>query len=87
MKIDVLIFMQINVREAKAQLSRLLELVESGETVFIARRGLPVAQLIPVPIKLGLPFGIAQKSALVPKGDTWWAPLTDEEADCWIEGN
>ena len=78
--------MQVNVHEAKTQLSRLLELVESGETVIIARQGLPVAQLIPARKKLGLPFGIAQKSALVPEGDAWWAPLTDEEADTWIAG-
>ncbi|MBL8293854.1 MAG: type II toxin-antitoxin system Phd/YefM family antitoxin [Bryobacterales bacterium] len=31
--------MQVNVHEAKSQLSRLLELVEQGETVVIARHG------------------------------------------------
>ena len=30
---------QVNVREAKAQLSRLLKLVEAGEEVVIARNG------------------------------------------------
>ena len=36
-----------NVHEAKSSLSRLLELVESGERVTIARAGKPVADLVP----------------------------------------
>jgi antitoxin (DNA-binding transcriptional repressor) of toxin-antitoxin stability system len=36
--------MQINVHEAKTHLFRLLELVEEGETVVIARAGKPVAE-------------------------------------------
>lgn len=36
------------VSEAKAQLSRLLRAVETGEDIVIARRGAPVARLIPV---------------------------------------
>lgn len=37
--------MQVNVQEAKAQLSRLLAAVERGEEVIIARRGRPIARL------------------------------------------
>jgi hypothetical protein len=55
--------MQVNVHEAKTQLSPLLELVKEGETVVIAR-GEPIA---------------------VP-GDDWWQPLSDAEAEDWIEG-
>jgi prevent-host-death family protein len=36
-----------NVHEAKTHLSRLLEQVESGEEVIIARAGRPVARLVP----------------------------------------
>jgi prevent-host-death family protein len=36
---------QVNVHEAKTELSRLLELVEAGERVIIARAGRPVAVL------------------------------------------
>ena len=78
--------MQVNVHEAKTQLSRLLELVESGESVVIARQGIPVAELVPARKKRGLPFGIAKDAPLVPSGDSWWKPLTDEEADAWIDG-
>lgn len=38
---------QVNVHEAKTHLSKLLELVEGGEEIVIARNGRPVAQLIP----------------------------------------
>jgi prevent-host-death family protein len=37
---------QVNVHEAKSQLSRLLEDVENGERVVIARAGQPVAVLV-----------------------------------------
>ena len=38
---------QVNVHEAKTQLSRLLEEVEAGERIVIARAGEPVAVLSP----------------------------------------
>ena len=38
----------VNMHEAKSQLSRLVMLVEDGEEVLIARRGVPVARLLPV---------------------------------------
>jgi len=37
----------VNVHEAKTHLSRLLEAVEAGEDVVIARAGKPVARLVP----------------------------------------
>ena len=37
----------VNVHEAKSSLSRLLEQVERGEHVVIARAGKPVADLVP----------------------------------------
>lgn len=37
----------VNVHEAKTHLSRLLEMVEAGEPVTIARAGKPVADLVP----------------------------------------
>jgi prevent-host-death family protein len=38
---------QVNIHEAKTQLSRLLEEVEQGERVVIARAGEPIAVLAP----------------------------------------
>lgn len=37
----------VNIHEAKTHLSRLVERVEAGEEVVIARAGRPVARLVP----------------------------------------
>jgi prevent-host-death family protein len=43
---------QVNVAEAKAKLSELIERAEAGEVVEIARRGKPAVRLVPVePVK------------------------------------
>jgi prevent-host-death family protein len=77
---------QVNVHQAKSQLSRLLELVEEGETVVIARHGQPVAELVRAQQKAGFPFGIARDEPLVPAGDDWWQPMSDIEVDDWTAG-
>lgn len=38
----------VNVHEAKTHLSKLLERVERGEEIVIARAGKPVAKLVPI---------------------------------------
>lgn len=38
----------ISIREAKTQLSRLIERVSAGEEIVIAKAGKPVARLVPV---------------------------------------
>ena len=43
--------LQMNIHEAKTHLSQLLEQIEAGEDVIIARHGKPVARLIPYTIK------------------------------------
>jgi prevent-host-death family protein len=77
---------QVNVHEAKTRLSQLLELVEEGETVVIARHGEPVAELVPARRRTGFPFGIAHEEPLVAAGDQWWQPMSDADAEEWIEG-
>jgi prevent-host-death family protein len=77
--------MQVNVHEAKTQLSRLLELVEQGETVTIARHGHPVAELVRAR-RMGFPFGVARDQPLVPSGDSWWQAMSDEDAAEWTDG-
>jgi prevent-host-death family protein len=78
--------MQVNVHEAKSRLSRLLELVEEGETVIIARHGEPVAELVRARRKPGFPFGMARLEPLVAAGDDWWQSMNDAEAEDWLEG-
>jgi prevent-host-death family protein len=45
---------QVNVHDAKTNLSRLLAMVEEGQEVVIARNGRPVARIIPEP-RFGVP--------------------------------
>jgi prevent-host-death family protein len=63
---------QVNVYEAKTQLSKLLEQVEAGEEIVIARNGKPVARLVPfqrAPVRR-LPGAW--------KGKVWMSPDFDE---------
>jgi prevent-host-death family protein len=46
----------VNIHEAKTHLSRLLERVEAGEAITIARAGKPVADLIPH-VRVDVVFG------------------------------
>lgn len=48
--------MMVNVHEAKTNLSRLLERVEAGERVVIARAGKPIADLV-AHVRPDLSFG------------------------------
>ena len=50
---------QVNIHEAKTQLSRLIELTQTGQEFIIAKAGKPVARLMPIglgkpPRRLGL---------------------------------
>ncbi|MCB0911979.1 MAG: type II toxin-antitoxin system prevent-host-death family antitoxin [Propionibacteriaceae bacterium] len=63
----------VNVYEAKTQLSKLLELVERGESVTIARAGKPVADLVPH-VRADIVFG-----ALA--GRIRWNPDTFDDVD------
>lgn len=74
---------QVNVHEAKTQLSKLLAKVEQGEEVVIARDGKPIAKLVPfrAPAKKRLRVGDW-------KGRIWMspdfdAPLSEEELEEW----
>lgn len=69
-----------NIHEAKTQLSKLLEQVERGDDVVIARAGVPVARLVPVaPAATHRVLGSEAGRLLVP--DDFDAPLPDEVID------
>lgn len=70
--------MQVNIHEAKTQLSRLLRKVAEGEEVTISRAGVPVARLVPVekePQKKR-PMGMDRGKIWV--AEDFDAPLPDE---------
>lgn len=79
-QVDLVNMGQYNVQDAKTRLSELLNLVERGEEVVIAKAGRPVARLVKIerPHKRELGF-------LGPLNipDEFYEPLTDEELGLW----
>jgi len=71
---------QVNVHAAKTQLSKLLERVEAGENIVIARAGTPVARLVPY---------APPKRKIAPPGamedEIWIADDFDEPLDALFE--
>lgn len=66
----------VNIHQAKTQLSKLLEQVQAGEDVIIAKAGDPIARLIPyAPPK----HKIAPPGAM--EGEGWIADDFDEPVD------
>jgi prevent-host-death family protein len=63
---------QVNIYEAKSQLSRLVDEVEAGGEVVIARAGKPVARLVP------LQRSPLRRTPGAWKGKVWMAPDFDE---------
>lgn len=49
--------MQVNIYEAKTNLSKLLEIVKEGEEVILAKSGTPIAKIIPFYDTKERPFG------------------------------
>lgn len=74
----------INIHEAKTQLSKLIEAVEAGEEVIIARAGKPVARLVPyIPPKPVRQPGLLKGKFEVP--DSFFDPLPEDILD-YFEG-
>ena len=68
----------VNVHRAKSDLSRLLEAVETGEDVIIARAGVPVARLVAVRTDERRPGRLA---GMIHLREDFDAPLPPEMAD------
>lgn len=69
--------MEVNVHEAKTQLSRLLRRVTAGEEITISRAGVPVAKLIAfASIKGERPLGAMEGQ--IHMADDFDAPLPDD---------
>ena len=72
---------KVNVGEAKANLSKLLAQVETGEEVVIARNGKPVARLVKCKPKGKPKFGSWKGKIEIP--DSFFDPLPEEELKLW----
>ncbi len=75
----------INVAEAKAHFSDLLDRAARGEEIVIARAGKPVARIVPLADPPKRPFGIAKHWKL-PPDEVLLAPMSEEELR-WAEGH
>ncbi|MBX2799556.1 MAG: type II toxin-antitoxin system Phd/YefM family antitoxin [Myxococcales bacterium] len=75
---------QVNVQDAKTQLSRLLADVEQGQEVVIARAGRPVAKLVPVGEVARRPLGMDVGRIWI--ADDFDAPLPDDVLDAFEGG-
>ncbi len=73
--------MEVNVREAKPHLSRLLESVERGEEVTIMRSNVPIAKLVAVAAPKRRELGWARGEFTVP--DDFNEPLPPELEDAF----
>ena len=71
----------VNVHEAKTTLSRLLAQVEAGEEVIIARRGRPVARLMPYETRGRRQPDVLKGKVVIP--DSFFDPLPEEELKAW----
>ncbi len=69
----------VNVPEAKTHLSRLLDDVEAGEEIVLARSGRPCARLVPLAPVAGRKLGFLK----IDLGPAFFAPLDEEELAAW----
>jgi len=78
-QLDLVNMAQYNVQEAKTRLSELLNMVERGEEVVIAKAGKPVARLVKIerPTKRRLGFVKGQLP------DNFLEPMDEEELTLW----
>jgi prevent-host-death family protein len=79
--------MQVSVADAKNKLPELIKAVEDGEAVTICRRGVPVVDLVPTKTSTGEKpkFGTL-KGRIVINDPEWWKPMSDEEAEAFLDG-
>ncbi|MEO8096455.1 MAG: type II toxin-antitoxin system prevent-host-death family antitoxin [Acidobacteriota bacterium] len=75
--------MEVNIHEAKTQLSKLIERALAGEEVTIAKAGKPLVKLIPIAVKMPV-LGSARGTFELPEG--WDDPMTEEELALWEDG-
>jgi prevent-host-death family protein len=75
---------QENMLDAKTKLSKLVEAAQRGEEVFIARKGVAVAKIVPVK-KAKFNFGFL-KDAIREIPDALLFAMSEEEAEQFIVG-
>ena len=72
--------MQVNIHEAKTQLSKLIEKAMNGEEVVIAKAGKPMVRLTKMKQVRKKPIFGDLEGKIIEIDPDWWKPMTDEEA-------
>lgn len=77
--------MDFNVYEAKANLSKLLEMMQKGKKVYICKRNIRLAELKPVqlPAKGKRKLGGYEGKIIV--HDSFFEPMSEEELSGWYD--
>jgi len=68
--------LQVNIHEAKTQLSRLVEIAARGEDVILAKAGKPIARLTALPSNRPRQLGVLKGKIWV--ADDFDAPLPED---------
>lgn len=76
--------MQVNMLEAKSQLSSLIVAAERGEEVLIARNGKPIARIVPYHPPQVKPPGAWK--GLIPYSTDWRSSETDRAVERLLTG-
>jgi prevent-host-death family protein len=74
---------QVNVHQAKTELSKLLAEVERGREIVIARNGIPVARLVPFPAPGSKRLRVNTWKGRIQMAPDFDAGLTDAELAEW----
>ncbi len=72
--------MQVNIQDAKAQLSRMVDAAMLGEEVVIAKAGKPFVRLVPVDAPPRVPGIAKDRNSLTP---AFFDPLPEDELNAW----
>ena len=74
---------QVNVHQAKTELSKLLQDVERGHEIVIARNGAPVAKLVPFPASGAKRLRVDTWKGRIQMSADFDAPLSARELEEW----
>ena len=74
---------QVNVHQAKTQLSRLLAEVERGREIIVARDGVPLAKQVPFPSARPKPLRVGDWKGRLRISADFDAPLSDGQLEDW----
>lgn len=73
----------VNIFEAKAKLSDLLDRAVAGERILICKRNQPVAELRPIPAQRATPRPIGKAKGLLSIPSAFFEPLDDDDVEAF----